>query len=1076
MLTLSAISPSDADELRQAVARLQDGDPLRPVSVVCPDVYAAASLRQRLGLSGFANLRFIVFDRLAARLGEPRLEAQRKSPLTPVLRGAIARGVIADAGGALSDARDHPSTIASLTRTFTQMRRSTPAALDRIAAASDLQREVVGLYRRYRNACEGYHDSEDRAAAAVEALRDGSAADALQDIGDIVLYRPRRLAPSQRRLAAALAKAGKCAAMLGLTGDGGADRETLEFADEIADAIGVARPPLPDAAPPQPVKAICAAPNAHQEIRWVLRQLTRRAAEGVPFHKMAVMYRQQAPYGTLIREELELADIPVAGPSAESLADTAVGRALLGVIAFSDASVDFARGDVMEWLTGCPLKAPPAQDGSPDPNFSPSLWDSISKRAGVVRGADQWRQRLDSFADENERQANSGIGRGERELSPGEIQRLRADVAAARKMRYFINGVADRAKPPGGGFAPADWSAFCEWAKGLLDRYVLPDERLPPNERRARASIARAIDELAAAEQVRPQATFDDFRRALNETLQAPLGHLQSVGQGVFVAPFRRAAGMSFDIGFIVGMVEGAVPTPPRDDPLVPDALRGDDAAMPTMAQQRDEERGDYLAALATAPAFTLTYPVADSAAGRAAYPSRWLLDAASKLAEKQVFASDLPSFTSEVWYTAIESMQWTLDALRDDAKADNPSYADAHDYNLERLHTWKREGRALAHHPLVADGALAAAIRLADGRNSSAFTAWDGNLSGGGAANALPTDRPLSPTALERYATCPFSYFLANLLYLGAEEDPEDIYEISPLERGSLVHDILDEFIREAIQAGSAPDAGSPWTDAHRQKLMAIAEAKFQDAEDRGVVGKRLMWRLTKDEIANDLNAFLDADARMRAKFGVVTAHTEAMFGYGGATAWDAPEYALPGASRARFRGSIDRVDASPNAKTLLVLDYKTGGSYRYRNLDKDPIDKGKHLQLAIYSLAAQRNIPGASDVRAAYWFVTNRGNFDTRPKEPLDANAPAVKGRFADGVAVIVNGIRAGLFPANPDGDDNQRNNCAYCDFKTLCPSRRQAMWERKSAAQNRAPEMREYARLAADDYEPENKDPAG
>ena len=53
-----------------------------------------------------------------------------------------------------------------------------------------------------------------------------------------------------------------------------------------------------------------------------------------------------------------------------------------------------------------------------------------------------------------------------------------------------------------------------------------------------------------------------------------------------------------------------------------------------------------------------------------------------------------------------------------------------------------------------------------------------------------------LSPSTIETYATCPYRYFLERVLRIRSEEEPDRIDRISALERGSLVHRILEHFL----------------------------------------------------------------------------------------------------------------------------------------------------------------------------------------------------------------------------------------------------------------------------------------
>ena len=1055
-LRLSRLTPSDADELLAFIRRLQRDDPLRPVTVVAPSNYALLSLRHRLGRFGIANVRFMVFPRLAELLGAPALSALGMRPLTPIVNSAAVREVASRATGMLEPLREHPSTHLSLRRTFRQLRHATEDALDSLAAQGGLRAETISLYREYRERISEYYDDEDLAEAAANAVRSGSA-HGLDDLGFIVFFRVRGLTQLQTSLVRTLAEAGQCALLLGLTGDSDADSSTIVLANTMMD--GKENPTYP-VHPVNPRVHLLIAPDAHQELRWVIRRIMQRAESGAPFHRMAVLYRKDAPYGALIREELTLAGIPVAGPNTTSLADTAVGGALTGLLSLRES--DFARDAVMAWLTGSPLKPPPGIDAA---SFNPTLWDAISKKAKVVRGAEEWKQRLDRFAAQQETASAEWAAQGE--IYESRALRMRADAGVARQLRTFIGDLVQASVSPHN----TSWQDYSDWTKELLDRYLADYDSLPEAERRAYDRIERIMSELRAADEILHNPTFDVFRRALIESLQASVGHLGSVGHGVFVGPLRLAVGMSFDVVHIVGMIEGAVPPAARDDPLIPERDRdragGSAAGLPLMQQQKDDERYDYLSALATAPERTLSYPVADPAGQRENFPSRWLLEEASRLEGAPVFSSTLPQLNDRRWLTRILSMERSLDTARDSV------HADAHDYNMERLRSWKSAGLRVDDHPFVVDGELTAPMRLSAARFGRQFTEWDGNLAGADFEDML-TARPLSPTSLERWAKCPFSYFLGTALRLSADDNPEDIYVIPPMERGLLIHDILEKFIAAASKQGRLPAPSEEWSDRHRAELRRIAHERFADAEARGVTGKAVMWQIARDEILIDLDAFLDEDLRVRRQFGVSPMLPEAAFGIG-QDGWRHAEFTLPDGTRIAFRGKIDRVDADHSRRRALVLDYKTGGSNSYSKLKDDPIDRGQRLQLAIYSLAARQALGGGApdeppSVSAAYWFVTSGGKFELMPSPPVNIADEGVTERFREGISTIVGGIRDGLFPANPgDAGWGGFENCRYCDFRTLCPSRRDVQWNRKS----RAPQLADYVRLS--EGEP-NSPPAG
>lgn len=512
------------------------------------------------------------------------------------------------------------------------------------------------------------------------------------------------------------------------------------------------------------------------------------------------------------------------------------------------------------------------------------------------------------------------------------------------------------------------------------------------------------------------------------------------------------------------------MPPSVRPDPLLPEAGWQAAGGPSRAAQRAARERGDYLSALSSAPRRTLSYPVADGNSQRQSYPSRWFLEQASKLEGRQVYSGDLARLGDRLWLTATSSSETALDNVPDSALADE------HDYVLRRLSQWKSIGKKVSGHPLVLAGPAGKAIRLERARADRSrnlggkFTEFDGNLSGVTGVDGVqlaPANSPVSATSLETWATCPFRYFLGHILRLSALESREDAATISALERGSLMHDILEEFTREVVSSGRMPGPGQPWSPEHRNLLEEITRSHFQDAEQRGVTGRPLLWDLARQEILDDLETFLEEDAILRARHGTIALMTEADFG----TDDDAPRvpFLLPAQSSSvprsglevaqepetglYFRGRIDRIDLADDGESALVIDYKTGSPGPYSGLDKDVIDRGKRLQLGVYSLAARQLFPEASQVRAAYWFTRTSARPRFAPSGYFDIGDSENGDRFRHGIASIIDGIGSGMFPARPGpwvGHPERpgHENCRYCDFDSLCPARRGDLWQRKKS----------------------------
>jgi hypothetical protein len=315
------------------------------------------------------------------------------------------------------------------------------------------------------------------------------------------------------------------------------------------------------------------------------------------------------------------------------------------------------------------------------------------------------------------------------------------------------------------------------------------------------------------------------------------------------------------------------------------------------------------------------------------------------------------------------------------------------------------------------------------------------------------PVGRRLSATALQTWASCGFRYFLGQVLGLGERLDPEAVVEISPADRGSLVHEILERFIDQAIRRpGGPPLPEEPWSADDAERLQAIAGDLFVETEAKGTTGRPLRWRLQQQFVRGDLDAFLAADSELRAELGTRPAHAELAFGFD-----ESPPLTIdlgPG-RRLAFRGKIDRVDQTADGSHV-VYDYKTGRGDHYRGLDADPVLEGTTLQLGLYAEAVRHRL-GADRVHSSYWMVSDAGGFKRRGYEwTADRRA-----RFVDVVAAITDGIEAGTFPMR-SGPYNlffrQHDNCRHCAFDSLCPRDR----DDQELAKQGAPELAVRARL--------------
>lgn len=1008
--------------LWEVISGIQAGEPLAPVTVAAPSPYAGLALRRgfaRSGRRGFANVRFMPLARIAELLGAPALASLGRRPLPRAVVVHAVRAALREHDGPLRAVRDHAATIRSVAGAVAELRALDDEQRARVAEESPRAAALVLIATDVARRTRAFYDEADVLAAAADVLAHEVAPAALRDLGQVVLHLPARLTPPEEGFVLALARRGALHAVVGLTGDPDADGAARRLVEQLAAVLGPPDAAGPGPPPSAPVAgAIVHAPDPVDEVREVARRIASRTGS-VPLHRVAVLYRNAEPYARLVPEVLGECGLAWNGPSTLRLAGTVTGRVMLGLLDL--ARSDLTRDTLAAWLASAPVVDPSTHRPVPA-----HRWDLLSRQAGVIAGREQWSQRLDRLAREL-RAALQGLGD---ESSEGRRRGLERDLAEAEALRRFVEHLVQRLAPPG----PGPWSTFVEWARGLLHDHLGPDRlrtTWPATELEARERIVTILDGLSTLDEVDAACDLHAFHDSVAAALDAPAGRHGAFGTGVFAGPLHAAYGAEFDLVFVVGMTEGAFPPRGLDDPLLPDdARRRAGSSLRLHAHRRLDERRDFLAALASAPECVLSFPRADPRAQRPTRPARWLLESASVLAHEPLGADELLDAPAAPWLVAVPSFEATL--------LDGGQPAAAHELDLGWLRRWQRAGRAPATHPLTERmPSLRHGLAAIEARAGDRLGAFDGLV--GPLPGLAPTaERATSPTTLEAWASCPFRYFLAHVLRVREVERPEATEALSAADRGSLVHDILERFFGQV--GDIAP--GRCWSDDDRGKLLAIARECCDDAEARGITGWAAIWRVERRRIERTVLALLDDDEAMRRELGVAPRALEWAFGNDG----NPPVGVDLGDGRCvAFRGRVDRIDMSADGHRAVVLDYKTGSSWRYRGLDRDPVLGGRCLQLAVYAHAAELYAPGA-ELHAYYWFVGRPGSSERVGYQFDDAR----RERARAVVRHMVDGIGEGVFPAVPQEGGRPAagggSNCGWCPYEAVCPPDRARIWERK------------------------------
>jgi hypothetical protein len=290
---------------------------------------------------------------------------------------------------------------------------------------------------------------------------------------------------------------------------------------------------------------------------------------------------------------------------------------------------------------------------------------------------------------------------------------------------------------------------------------------------------------------------------------------------------------------------------------------------------------------------------------------------------------------------------------------------------------------------------------------------------------------RTYSAHDLKTYLSCPRQYYLSQVLRLSVEDYPEDQFQVNPLDRGNLMHEILFKTFSRLKSENLFP-----LDPKNEEKIVAVAKSVANECFDRFVVGHAYgseeLWKIDRDELLDDVTKYMKHEIK-EGKFWIPYA-LEYRFGMG-ARGEDEDErsnerpVSLPVLNKElSFRGKVDRIDLSPDKKQMRIIDYKTG-AFKHVNWN---YEKGTNLQIPLYMLLSKHFFPDIQPqrVEGSLVHVKSFSKFDRRTL--LHESLSAAEEKILELLDVADTGINQGKFYPNPGFG---RSNCRMCDFQAFC-----------------------------------------
>jgi RecB family exonuclease len=546
-----------------------------------------------------------------------------------------------------------------------------------------------------------------------------------------------------------------------------------------------------------------------------------------------------------------------------------------------------------------------------------------------------------------------------------------------------------------------DVGALCEALSRIVGERARTDAE---PDRKAREALLDRLDEVRRESRSPVLALKEalDLLRATGTSLRVgaspPLpGHLH-------IAGIATGGHSGRPVTYVLGLDEATFPGRGLQDPVLLDEERT--ALSDHLSTAADGLRAALFglaAALASVRGrVVFGYPSFDVVEGRGSFPSSVVLQAFRLMRgdaglDYGALESGLPEaagFLPGGAERSFDEIDWWLERLAgSDAAADGPGSIPVH----------------------FAD--LAAGLAAATARAGDRLTEYDGLVDIGPVrADVDPTAGGraiMSASRLELLARCPFAYFLKHILKVEAPEevDFDRSRWLDPLQRGSLVHEILCAFMTRIRESGEEVAAAR-----HRGPLAAIAGDLIARMKDEVPPPSEAIFESERRDMFETLAIFLAAEEKREEK--------------GEPFAFEMEIVRQPidlGAGRSfPLRGTIDRVDRL-GPDTYRILDYKTGSPAAYEDLVE--FGRGRTIQHALYAVALEGILAGRTGggrprvTRSGYFFPSRRGEGLEIVVKDFDR---ARLRRLLDDLLRL---LEKGYFIAGPEA------KCAYCDYAPVC-----------------------------------------
>ena len=773
--------------------------------------------------------------------------------------------------------------------------------------------------------------------------------------------------------------------------------------------------------------------GVEEELSTVCREiLTLVEVNGYRFDEIGVVARTLEPYQARLQSVFDHHLVPFTSTAGKPLAREPLVKTLLRLASLP--LNDFDRVAMLDVVTSPFSQAQAASSARAD--LRPDVWRSLVYTLGITKGEAEWRRLAEP--------ASASI------LCAAEAESDEDDQPTVRtcetsQLTYLWELVSQlihdcRALPAQGSIGTLT-DAFLRLVKSHVHVPDLFDgtsaEPPEPTDRTKVGSLIRsALARLLELDPFGGDLSWEEwvelFRQVLDET-RIPIE--EDRHQGVQVLDAMTARGRTVRALFVLGMNDKLFPRYVREDPFLRDRQRV--VLESILGYKIDEKLAGHeeelllfeLLSRSATNRLYLSYQRADEA-GRVMAPSGFI---AMAMRDPRFVGKQEEAVPRRL--TLRISEQPSIQDLLPVEELALGCLLQGHDV----LPVFDAMGR---DRPLFEQGL--ATLKTIE-RESPELGPFDGMV--GAQAPALPTatERSFSPTALERYATCPFQYFAEKVLRLEPVRRLQQDH-LPPLTLGILVHESLRVSYKRLVLLQWPDDLLNEAT-VQTTVDSAVADTFAAHAASQGT-GYALLWTLARERVTELVAAAVFSDQVEYRATGFRPVAFEA------AAQGIVPLESDASSVSLMIHGTLDRVDYRAEPPAVRIVDYKFKQGSEITAVDRNlalSAVRGFRLQPPLYARMALPSLPAPTDVQllflAPQWKQPiSRSTFDAGLWTSHTGDM------IRQTLSTLIQGIANSEFFILPDG------YCDYCEFSGACRRHDAMAWWRSY----RSPQARALRRL--------------